>query len=110
MSDRQSESRPIPGKQTFATTQWSIVLAAGEGRRENAVDALSQLCDSYWYPIYAYVRRRGYSAPDAQDLTQSFFARLLEKESMQNADPVRGRAVALYGSALLYVSEEDDSN
>jgi len=109
MSDRQSESRPIPGKQTFATTQWSIVLAAGEGRRENAVDALSQLCESYWYPIYAYVRRRGYSAPDAQDLTQSFFARLLEKESLQNADPVRGRFRSfLLTSMKHFLSNERD--
>ena len=109
MSDRQSESRPIPGKQTFATTQWSIVLAAGDGRLENAVDALSQLCDSYWYPIYAYVRRRGYSAPDAQDLTQSFFARLLEKESLQNADPVRGRFRSfLLTSMKHFLSNERD--
>jgi len=109
MSDRQSESRPIPGKQTFATTQWSIVLAAGEGRRENAVDALSQLCESYWYPIYAYVRRRGYSAPDAQDLTQSFFARLLEKESLRNADPVRGRFRSfLLTSMKHFLSNERD--
>ena len=109
MSDRRSESRPIPGKQTFATTQWSIVLAAGEGRRENAVDALSQLCESYWYPIYAYVRRRGYSAPDAQDLTQSFFATLLEKESLRNADPMRGRFRSfLLTSMKHFLSNERD--
>lgn len=66
-------------------------MAAGDARREDARDALSQLCEAYWYPLYAYVRRRGYSAPDAQDLTQAFFARLLEKQSLRAADPERGK-------------------
>ena len=75
----------------FATTQWSVVLAAGAASGEDARDALTQLCESYWYPLYAYVRRRGYAAADAQDLTQAFFARLLEKQSLQVVDPQRGR-------------------
>jgi RNA polymerase sigma-70 factor (ECF subfamily) len=67
------------------------VLAAGAASDEDARDALTKLCESYWYPLYAYVRRRGYAAVDAQDLTQAFFVRLLEKRSLQVADPRRGK-------------------
>lgn len=66
-------------------------MAAGAAGGEDAQEALAQLCEAYWYPLYAYVRRRGYSAADAQDLTQAFFARLLEKQSLRVADPERGR-------------------
>ena len=74
----------------FATTRWSVVLAAGHdtaGGRES----LAGLCQSYWLPLYAYVRRRGYSPEDAQDLTQAFFTRLLEKHWIAGADQARGR-------------------
>jgi RNA polymerase sigma factor (sigma-70 family) len=63
----------------FTTTHWSVVLAAGEGDSPQADAALEQLCRTYWYPLYAYVRRRGYRPEDAQDLTQEFFAHVLEK-------------------------------
>lgn len=75
----------------FATTRWSIVLAA---RHENAVEskqALETLCRAYWYPLYAYARRDGRAAHDAQDLTQEFFARLLEKDWLRAAGPENGR-------------------
>jgi RNA polymerase sigma factor (sigma-70 family) len=75
----------------FVTTHWSIVLAAGRSDTTRSRDALARLCQTYWYPLYAYVRRRGYSAHDAQDLTQSFFAHMLEKQSIIAADPERGR-------------------
>jgi RNA polymerase sigma factor (sigma-70 family) len=75
----------------FVTTRWSVVLMAGRSHTPRSRDALANLCQTYWYPLYAYVRRRGYSAADAQDLTQEFFARLLERESLANADPGRGR-------------------
>jgi RNA polymerase sigma factor (sigma-70 family) len=76
----------------FATTRWSVVLAAGADRGSPAVhDALATLCETYWYPLYAFLRARGYSAENAQDLTQAFFARLLEKQTIQHADPARGR-------------------
>jgi DNA-directed RNA polymerase specialized sigma24 family protein len=91
MPEDESDKGPIAGKRHFATTHWSIVVAAGGTSREDAQDALSQLCEVYWYPLYAYVRRRGYSAPDAQDLTQAFFARLLEKQSLRVADAERGK-------------------
>ena len=75
----------------FATTHWSIVAAAGRVASPEAREALATLCQSYWYPLYAYVRRRGFSADDAQDLTQEFFARLLEKNYVGAADRTKGR-------------------
>jgi len=75
----------------FATTQWTLVLAAGRRGSAEAEVALAQLCSLYWYPIFAFVRRRGHSVEDAQDLTQSFFARLIEKEDFAAADRDRGR-------------------
>jgi RNA polymerase sigma-70 factor (ECF subfamily) len=87
----------------FATTRWSVVLAAGEERARGsdaAQVALGQLCQAYWYPLYAYVRRRGYSPSDAQDLTQAFFARLLEKNVVQAADPQKGKFRSFLLAAL----------
>jgi hypothetical protein len=84
-------SSPARSQGVFATTHWSVVLTAGRSDTTRAQDALSRLCQTYWYPLYAYVRRRGYSAHDAQDLTQAFFARLLEHQSLNSADPERGR-------------------
>ena len=67
------------GRGGFSTTRWSLVLAAGEGGSERSERALAELCTEYWYPLYAYVRRRGNDPEDARDLTQAFFAKLLEK-------------------------------
>jgi RNA polymerase sigma-70 factor (ECF subfamily) len=75
----------------FATTHWSVVLAAGQGTSEPSQNALETLCQAYWYPIYVYVRRRGYGADDAQDLTQEFFAQLIAKQHLRLADPNKGR-------------------
>jgi RNA polymerase sigma factor (sigma-70 family) len=75
----------------FATTHWSVVLAAGDPTSPQASASLEELCRTYWYPLYVYVRRRGYGVEDAQDLTQTFFARFLEKKSFGLADPDRGR-------------------
>jgi RNA polymerase sigma-70 factor (ECF subfamily) len=75
----------------FATTQWSLVLNAGRGEDTQANDSLARLCQTYWLPIYAYVRRRTRDPSTAQDLTQDFFARLLEKNLLAAAVPERGR-------------------
>lgn len=75
----------------FVTTKWSVVLAAGRSDTTRSQAALEKLCRTYWYPLYAYVRRRGYSPEDAQDLTQAFFAQLLEDRSLAGADPNLGR-------------------
>jgi RNA polymerase sigma-70 factor (ECF subfamily) len=75
----------------FVTTRWSVILAAGRSDTPRARDALATLCETYWYPLYAYVRQRGHSPPDAQDLTQEFFARLLEKNSLGAITAEKGR-------------------
>jgi sigma-70-like protein len=75
----------------FASTQWSLALAAGQRSTPEAEQALAKLCGAYWPPIYAYLRRRGYLAPEAEDLTQSFFVRLLEKNHLRDASPERGK-------------------
>ena len=75
----------------FHTTHWSVVLAAGTELSSQAGAALERLCRAYWYPLYAYVRRRGFRPQDAEDLTQSFFTRLLEKNYLADADRSRGR-------------------
>ena len=81
-----------PPARAFVTTRWSVVLAAAKHNdTARARDALARLCQTYWYPLYAYVRRRGYSAHDAQDLTQAFFLLLIERQSLASADPDLGR-------------------
>ena len=95
-SDKPGDAR----KQHFATTQWSIVLAAGDIDRQGSRDALAQLCETYWYPLYAYVRRRVHNVHEAQDLTQTFFSCLLEKQTIARADPSRGRFRAFLLTAL----------
>ena len=82
-----------PGPRHFATTHWSLVGAArpGQASQTRAREALEELCRSYWYPLYAFVRSRGYSAVDAQDLTQAFFARFIETDGFASADRERGR-------------------
>jgi DNA-directed RNA polymerase specialized sigma24 family protein len=75
----------------FATTQWSLVLTAANREIPEADYALQTLCRAYWYPLYAYIRRRGHQPDAAQDLTQAFFTRMLEGELLAVADHSRGR-------------------
>jgi RNA polymerase sigma factor (sigma-70 family) len=75
----------------FVTTHWSVVVSAGRNDTTRARDALARLCQVYWHPLYSYVRRLGHSPHDAQDLTQEFFARLLGKNYLAEADESRGR-------------------
>jgi RNA polymerase sigma factor (sigma-70 family) len=84
------QSTALPEARAFASTRWSVVLAAG-GSTPEAQDALAILCRLYWYPLYAFVRREGKNADDAQDLTQEFFARLIDKEWLCGVAPERGR-------------------
>ena len=79
------------GVREFHTTHWSVVLTAGDSSSPQVAEALEKLCRTYWYPLYVYVRRQGNSPEDAQDLTQNFFSRLLEKNYFAKADPDRGK-------------------
>lgn len=97
------------GPGVFVTTHWSLVLAAGKGSSFQAEAALEKLCQMYWYPVYAYIRRRGFSEHDAKDLTQDFFARLLKKQAISRADRERGKFRAfLLSSAKNFLANEWD--
>jgi RNA polymerase sigma-70 factor (ECF subfamily) len=84
----------------FATTHWTVVLAAGGRPTPQAEHALAELCQTYWYPLYAYVRRRGCSREDAEDLTQGFFARFLERNCLDGVASDKGRFRAFLLAAL----------
>ena len=88
------------GKAQFTTTHWSVVLTAGQQDASESAAALETLCRSYWYPLYAYVRRRGYEPADAQDLTQEFFARLLSKDYLRAVDRTKGKFRSFLLAAL----------
>jgi RNA polymerase sigma factor (sigma-70 family) len=77
--------------QCFSTTHWSVVVLAGQKQSVESADALELLCRRYWPPVYAFIRRRGYQASDAQDLTQEFFTRWLRKDCVQSADATKGK-------------------
>jgi len=104
MADPNNDLR---GDRRFATTHWSVVIAAGKGSDITARQALATLCEDYWYPLYAYTRRRGYQPAEAQDLTQGFFLHLLEKGALQAAVPTRGRFRSFLLSSLHhYISNQ----
>jgi RNA polymerase sigma-70 factor (ECF subfamily) len=91
MSHERHETVGVGGGR-FPPTSWSVVLAAAASQDDTrGRDALARLCQSYWFPLYAYARRHGYGPEDAQDLTQGFFALVLEKNCLAVADPSRGR-------------------
>lgn len=109
MSDNEPPHAAMPGPRDFATTHWSLILAAGRKSSPDADAALATLCETYWFPLYAYVRRRGHNVDESQDLTQEFFARLLEKDYVATADPERGRFRAfLLTSFKHFLSKERD--
>src|SRR6186997_842790 len=88
---RGNSSESAPAAVQFTTTHWSVVVAAGDGALPGAADAMEKLCRNYWYPLYAFVRRQGSNAEDAQDSTQSFFAWLIERKQLRVADAERGK-------------------
>jgi RNA polymerase sigma-70 factor (ECF subfamily) len=102
-------SFPPPRSGRFATTRWSLVLAAGGQSDPRSADALGSLCELYWYPVYAFIRRQGYSAPESADLAQEFFLRVLEKNYFHGLDPARGRFRGfLCASVRHFLSNERD--
>jgi DNA-directed RNA polymerase specialized sigma24 family protein len=110
MSALKDDSSPQPGGgEWFTTTHWSVVLAAGQTANPTAGEALEKLCRAYWYPLYAYVRRLGHAEDTAKDLTQAFFARLLEKNYVGQADRQRGRFRSfLLGALKHFLADEWD--
>lgn len=103
MSDPSSQSEVLKGD--FPHTRWSLVARAKEG--DNSAKALAELCEQYWYPLYAFVRRKGFTKADAEDLTQGFFTSLLEKDRIQLFSAEKGRLRAyLLGAIKNYISNE----
>jgi RNA polymerase sigma-70 factor (ECF subfamily) len=103
MSDASSQSEVMQGD--FPHTRWSLVSRAKKG--EDTGQALSELCEQYWYPLYAFVRRKGYGKADAEDLTQGFFSQLLKKDRIQLFSEEKGRLRAyLLGAIKNYISNE----
>src|SRR5213594_2700839 len=98
--DEQGTEGSATRAQWFTTTHWSVVLSAGQSSSAHSEAALEKLCRTYWYPLYAYVRRQGHSPHDAEDLTQGFFARLLEKKYVGDADRARGKFRSFLLTAL----------
>ncbi len=91
MDAREQPQEPARPPRQFATTRWSLVVSAGRQSSPHSQQALAALCSTYWYPLYAYVRRRVADVNEAQDLTQAFFAELLEKNYVGAATPERGK-------------------
>lgn len=95
-----SPSQSPHGRREFATTRWSLVLAARRRSTPDSRQALAELCTAYWNPLYAYIRRRGFQIAEAQDLTQEFFARLLEKQTLAGVAREKGRFRAFLLASL----------
>ncbi|HEY3441244.1 MAG TPA: sigma-70 family RNA polymerase sigma factor [Paludibaculum sp.] len=99
----------LSGRSQFPTTRWTLVVAAGDSDRKEARSAMASLCENYWYPLYAYLRRCGHSRDRAQDLTQEFFIRVLEGRYLDRADPEKGRFRSfLLTSLKFFVADEAD--
>lgn len=108
-NDRTGADGAPNAPRNFQTTRWSLVVSAGEGDTPEAREALATLCRLYWYPIYLFVRRRGYGPEEALDMTQGFFTRLLERNDLSTADRKRGRFRSwLLGCLKHFLSNEWD--
>jgi RNA polymerase sigma factor (sigma-70 family) len=102
-------SRAVSAAKWFATTHWTVVLNAADGVEPSAQEALEKLCRTYWYPLYAYVRRQGQNPEDAEDLTQAFFARFLEKNYLSQVEREKGKFRSfLLASLRHFLADERD--
>jgi RNA polymerase sigma factor (sigma-70 family) len=100
---------PGGGRRGFVTTHWSTVLAAGRSDSPRAQAAMAELCQAYWYPLYAFARRQGQSVEDAEDIIQGFFCRLLEKDFLHDVAPEKGRFRSFLLACLKhYLADERD--
>src|SRR5881227_3320946 len=108
LPDEENTEAPVKAH-WFTTTHWTLVLAAGQNASAEAEAALEGLCRTYWYPLYAYVRRKGHSPHDAQDLTQEFFARLLAKNYLATVGREKGKFRSFLLAALNhFMADERD--
>jgi DNA-directed RNA polymerase specialized sigma24 family protein len=98
----------LTGPSQFPTTQWTLVVAAADPHGKEARSALASLCENYWYPLYAYLRRRGYSVDQAQDLTQEFFVRVLEGRYLNRADQAKGRFRSFILTSLKFFEADEE--
>jgi RNA polymerase sigma factor (sigma-70 family) len=109
MSGKSAKNFSVSGAGRFATTHWSVVLQAGKPKAPGYQQALETLCRSYWFPLYAYLRRHGYNNQQAEDYTQAFFCRILEKQVLSMADSKRGKFRSfLLGTLKNFLSDEYD--
>src|SRR5215472_5588911 len=93
----------------FRTTRWSVVLLSAQSQAPGSKAALAELCSAYWYPLYAFVRYRGHSPEDAQDLTQGFFLHLFEHKALTHMDPLKGKFPTFMIAALQnYLSHQGE--
>src|SRR3982074_1066538 len=107
MNPNESRENDYAGR--FRTTHWSVVLRSAQTQVPGSQTALADLCKLYWYPLYAFVRRRGYSAEDAQDLTQGFFLSLLDRKALRQVTPLKGKFRSfLLASVRNYLSDQFD--
>jgi RNA polymerase sigma-70 factor (ECF subfamily) len=105
----QDHGPPLEGVANFQPTHWTLVLAAAQSQAPGAPSALAQLCQSYWYPLYAFARRRGKTPEDAQDLTQGFFLQLFEHRLLAAADQRKGKFRSFLLAAFQhYLSDQAD--
>lgn len=110
-STRPADESSGPPRDYFATTRWTLVVQAGKTASPQASQALEELCRLYWYPLYAYVRRQGHSKQDAEDLTQAFFARFLQKNYLEGRSSEQGRFRAfLLASLKHFLANEWDKS
>jgi len=109
MGPDSTQTAGVVQQPVFATTHWSVVLAAANQESPRARAALERLCRTYWYPLYAYLRRRGNGHEDAQDLTQGFLLQLLEHDAFKRVQPSRGRFRSfLLASLSYYLADQRD--
>src|SRR5688572_24168522 len=109
-ADGETSSSP-PRGDVFVTTRWTVVLSAGRKSSPHSDRALGELCQTYWYPLYAYVRRQGHTKEDAEDLVQAFFAKFLEKNYLEGLSAERGRFRAfLLASLKHFLANEWDKS
>ena len=109
MSPDRQNTDALDKSEWFTATHWSVVLTAGQTSAPGAAEALERLCCTYWYPLYAYVRRKGHSPHDAQDLTQEFFARLLARNYLETVGREKGKFRSFLLAALNhFLSDERD--